>query len=136
MTPDEHSKLVDAMVKAESAGNPKAVSKAGAKGLAQLMDATGEEWSKKLGYAKYDPFDEKQNKHIGGEYLKWLVNKFGGDVKLGLASYNAGIGNVLKALAKAAKAGKSRSFENALAYLPKPEETGPYVKRVMKNYQA
>lgn len=142
--PKEYSKLVEAVIKAESDGKAgakgpdtrgdKVTDADNAKGLMQLMDATGKEWATKLGYAKYDPYDAEQNKAIGSAYLKWLIDKFSGDVELGLAAYNHGIGNVLKKLTLAAKAGNDRSFESIKSSLPK--ETQRYVSKITKNFYA
>ena len=75
--------LVKAVIKVESNFDPRAVSHAGAKGLMQLMDATG----KQLGVA--DPFDAKQNVEGGAAYLRQMLDRFG-DLSLALAAYNAG----------------------------------------------
>jgi soluble lytic murein transglycosylase-like protein len=76
--------LIKAVIMAESRYNPKAISKRGAKGLMQLMPAT----AKSLGVA--DSFDPEDNIYGGALYLKTLIDKFGGDIKLALAAYNAG----------------------------------------------
>ena len=75
--------LVKAMIKVESNFDSRAVSPAGAKGLMQLMDATG----KQLGVA--DPFDPRQNVEGGVAYLRQMLDRYG-DVSLALAAYNAG----------------------------------------------
>jgi soluble lytic murein transglycosylase-like protein len=76
--------LIKAVIMAESRYNPKAISKRGAKGLMQLMPAT----ARSLGVA--DSFDPEDNIYGGSLYLKTLIDKFGGDIKLALAAYNAG----------------------------------------------
>lgn len=83
------SNLIASVIEAESAGDPKAVSKAGAKGLMQLMDTTAGD------YGVTDSFDPRQNIMAGSRFLKRLVDRFG-DVKTALAAYNAGPGNVDK----------------------------------------
>lgn len=122
---------------AESGGNPNAVSPAGAKGAYQIMDATGEELAAKRG-VKYDPFDEEQNKMLAGDYMTQLLTKYGGDKERALMAYNAGMGNVDKAISAA-----SRAFETPTPtpqqigmFLPKPGETVPYVNKVMSGYAA
>jgi soluble lytic murein transglycosylase-like protein len=77
-------RLVDAVVTAESAGNPRAVSRKGAQGLMQLMPQR----SVQLGVS--DPFDPKQNVDGGVRHLRDLLLRFGGNVTLALAAYNAG----------------------------------------------
>lgn len=83
-------KLLQAVAKVESNFNPKAVSKAGASGVMQLMPAT----AKGLGVT--DVFDAKQNINGGAKYLSSLYKKYDRDLDLTLAGYNAGPGNVSK----------------------------------------
>ncbi|PJA26675.1 MAG: hypothetical protein CO189_09620 [candidate division Zixibacteria bacterium CG_4_9_14_3_um_filter_46_8] len=76
--------LIDSVITAESGGNHLAVSNRGAKGLMQLTDST----SQHLGVA--DPFDPNQNIHGGARYLRELLDRYNGDLRLALAAYNAG----------------------------------------------
>ncbi|MEW5762278.1 MAG: lytic transglycosylase domain-containing protein [Bacillota bacterium] len=80
--------LVEAVARAESGLNPRAVSPAGALGLMQLIPGT----ARALGVA--DPFDPVQNVEAGARYLRQLLDRFGGDLRLALAAYNAGPGTV------------------------------------------
>jgi len=82
--------LIEAIIRAESNGDPRAVSSKGAKGLMQLIDTTAAD----MGVA--DTFDVKQNVMGGSKYVKMLLDRFKGDLKLTLAAYNAGPGNVQK----------------------------------------
>lgn len=76
--------LLSAVIAQESAGNQFAVSKAGAKGLMQLMDSTAAE----LGVS--NPFSPEMNIMGGAAYLRFLLDKYNGNEDLALASYNAG----------------------------------------------
>jgi soluble lytic murein transglycosylase-like protein len=76
--------LIRAVVQTESAFDPFAVSKVGALGLMQLMPALASE----LGVL--NPFDPRENIMAGSRYLKALLSDRDGDVRLALASYNAG----------------------------------------------
>jgi hypothetical protein len=82
------TRLVEAIVQAESAGNPTAVSPKGARGLMQLMP----ERAALLGVR--DSFDPHQNVDGGVRHIRDLLQSFGGDVTLALAAYNAGEGAV------------------------------------------
>ncbi len=81
--------LVEAVAWRESGWNTGAVSRAGAQGVMQLMPAT----ARGLGV---DPTDPAQNIRGGAAYLKSMLSRFGGDLSLGLAAYNAGPGAVLR----------------------------------------
>lgn len=104
--------LLAAMVKVESGFDPRAVSSAGAKGLMQLMDGT----AAALGVR--DPFDPAQNLDGGARYFRDLLQRFGGDVRLALAAYNAGPNAVREA-----------------GGIPPYPETQRYVEAVMATWQ-
>lgn len=80
--------LILSVMNAESGYNRMAVSPKGASGLMQLMPAT----ATRLGVRNI--FDPRENVLAGASYLRWLLDRFGGDVRLALAGYNAGEGAV------------------------------------------
>ncbi len=81
------SSVIYAIIKAESNGDPYAVSRAGAKGLMQLTDSTMQDYRVK------EAFDPRENILAGSKYFKDLLERFG-DLRLALAAYNAGPRNV------------------------------------------
>ncbi|HEX9081461.1 MAG TPA: lytic transglycosylase domain-containing protein [Holophagaceae bacterium] len=115
--------LLAAQASAESGFNPQAVSPAGAKGLMQFMDATWSEWG--LGR---DPFDASASLDAGVRYMKSLIARYSGaaePVSLALAAYNAGMGNVDKAI----KATGRTDWAGIQDHLP--AETRAYVPKIL-----
>lgn len=82
--------IVRAIIHAESAYNPNALSRAGAQGLMQLMPAT----ARRFGVS--NAFDASQNIQGGVQYLAWLLKRFNNNLTLAAAGYNAGEGAVDK----------------------------------------
>jgi len=80
--------IVRAIIHAESAYNPNALSRVGAQGLMQLMPAT----ARRFGVS--NSFDAGQNIRGGVQYLAWLLKRFNGNLTLAAAGYNAGEGAV------------------------------------------
>ena len=76
--------LLEAVAQQESALYPCAVSRAGALGLMQLMPATATQ------FGVADPLDPWQSLQGGGQFLKQLLDRYGGDLTLALGAYNAG----------------------------------------------
>ena len=91
--------LVQAVIRAESFFNEKAVSKKGAIGLMQIMPETGSWVAKKLNLENFtseDLFDPEKNIMIGVWYISFLSDKFKGNLDNVIAAYNAGPNNVSK----------------------------------------
>ncbi len=105
-------KLLHAVIQAESAYNPNAVSSAGAVGLMQLMPGTARR------YGVLDRRDAEQNIDGGTRYLKDLMAMFNSNLRLAVAGYNAGEGAVMK-------------FNNTVPPYP---ETQNYVQHVLSLY--
>lgn len=105
--------LLHAVIKAESAYDPKALSRTGARGLMQLMPDTARR------YGVHDSWDPRANLTGGAAYLRDLLVMFEQDLRLALAAYNAGENAVKK-------------FGNQIPPYP---ETQAYVTRVLSYYQ-
>src|SRR5258707_5766399 len=99
--------LLRAVIVVESGFNSRAVSKRGAVGLMQLMPATASP------YGGFNRFDARQNVHGGARYLNFLIDRFGHDVRLALAAYNAGEEAVQR------NGGKIPPFSETMAYVPR-----------------
>jgi soluble lytic murein transglycosylase-like protein len=106
------TKLIRGVIEQESAFHPCAVSSKGAKGLMQLMPATIEQ------FKVDDVFDPQQNIEAGATFLRQLLDKYKGDLKLALAAYNAGATAVDKT-----------------GGIPDIKETQDYVAAIMKKVQ-
>ena len=102
------ARLVQAVVEAESAYSPCAVSPVGAMGLMQLMPATADSLQVS------DPYDPNQNITAGTQYLKQMLERYGGDIAKALAAYNAGPARV-----------------DAAGGVPAIPETQEYVRKIM-----
>ena len=85
-----HPALIAAIIEAESNFNPRAHSRAGAKGLMQISPLT----ERHLGLK--NAWDPRENVAAGSRYLRGLVDRFDGDTRLAIAAYNAGPGAVLR----------------------------------------
>lgn len=105
--------LVHAVVRAESAYDPNAVSSAGAVGLMQLMPATARQFGVK------NRRDPTQNLLGGSRFLRYLLQKFDNDLTLALAAYNAGEGAVMRYGRR----------------IPPYRETQNYVRKVLAFYR-
>lgn len=106
--------LIKAVIKAESNFNHQAVSRAGAKGLMQLMPQTASALKVE------DVFHPGDNIEGGARYLRYLLNLYKGNLTLALAAYNAGEGAVAK-------------YNYGV---PPYRETQNYVRRVLTLYES
>ena len=106
------SRLLKAMIKAESDFDPRAVSRKGAMGLMQIMP----ENFKMLNLE--NPFDPWQNIRAGAQYFQKMYERFNGKLALSLAAYNAGPTAV-----------------DRYKRIPPYQETEEYVRRVLRYYR-
>jgi soluble lytic murein transglycosylase-like protein len=104
--------LLRAVIVVESGFNPRAVSRKGALGLMQLMPATAAR------FGATNALDPRQNVTAGARYLKFLLDRFGHNVRLALAAYNAG----------------EEAVERNGGQIPPFTETMVYVPKVLKFY--
>ena len=105
--------LLLAVMKAESSFNPTAVSKAGAVGLMQLIPETA------IRHGVHNLYDANDNITGGAKHLRYLLDRFHGNIRLALAAYNAGERKV-----------------DRYRQIPPYKETQDYVKRVLVYYSS
>ena len=103
--------LLKAVIKVESDFNPRAVSRAGALGLMQIMPVNAK------AFGMRDPFDPRENILTGTQYFRELLEQFNGKLQLALAAYNAG-----------------PTVVNKYNSIPPIKETEDYVEQVMKYF--
>ncbi len=117
--------LIMGLIHQESYFNPNAKSAVGAIGLMQLMPATGKELARQLGISSHLS-DPKTNIRLGTAHFRMLVNLFGGNTELAIASYNAGQGRVLQWR----RAAPHSPMDELIESIPF-RETRTYVKHVV-----
>ncbi len=105
-------RLLKAIITVESCFDARAVSRAGAHGLMQLMPGTARS------YGVYNRFDPYQNLKAGTQHFRELMDKYKNNLRLALAAYNAGAHNVKK-----------------YKGIPPFRETRNYVKKVMEYFE-
>ena len=141
--PDHDWRLLKAQLWQESRLKPNAVSPVGAQGIAQFMPDTWEEWSKKAGYGlEITPFDVEAAIDVSAMYMAYQVESWHWPrpdidrICLAMASYNAGLGNILDAQRRA---GDPSSYSEIIEKLPSvtgdhSAETIDYVKKILFFY--
>lgn len=125
--------LVKAVIRAESAGNPYAVSRSGARGLMQLMPATAREVAEKHSVRYRGPddlFDPDTNIRLGTLYLAWLRKLFRDDPWLYIAAYNAGPGAVERLRLRNPELSSEELIRTCA-----PAETRAYVPTVLRYWR-
>ena len=105
--------LLLAIMKAESSFNPTVISKAGAVGLMQLVPETA------IRHGVRNLYDTNENITGGAKHLRYLLDRFHGNIRLALASYNAGERTV-----------------DRYGQIPPYKETQDYVKKVLVYYRS
>lgn len=138
--PDWDWRLLKAQFYQESLLDPTAKSSAGAMGLAQFMPGTWQDMIRELRLIpSASPYDPEQAVHAGAYYMAKLIGTWRAERPemdrycLALASYNAGIGNVLEAQRAA---GGKNAYADIIAGLPhvtgtRSHETVTYVRRIL-----
>jgi soluble lytic murein transglycosylase len=120
--------LIAAVIYAESKFEPRP-SSAGAQGLMQILPETAYYLARLSGGRSFKASDLSRpdvNVAYGSYYLRYLLDRYGGDEMLAVAAYNGGLSNVDRWVARARSAGRSLSVQE----IPFPE-TRAYVERVL-----
>ena len=94
----------------------------GAQGITQVLPKVGKDPG--FGVEPLKDKSEAEYLRFGRDYLKAMLKEFGGDYEKALAAYNAGVGNVKRAITKGGEDWKN--------YLPKKEETLPYIEKILR----
>jgi soluble lytic murein transglycosylase len=125
--------LVASLIRQESLWEPKALSPAGARGLMQVMPATGRELARNAGLVGFDAdqlFDPATNVRLGVRHLASQIRRFDGDVVRTLAAYNAG-GTPVRRWVQQAGTADPELFTERIGYA----ETRDYVRVIQRNVE-
>ena len=118
--------LLNALMVAESGGNPNAVSSAGAEGAYQIMPSTAADPGFGVSPMEGSRFDPEASRGFARQYLQAMIDRYDGDIEAALIAYNAGATNADRFIA----AGRDYSV------LPQAAQTEPYVRKIMGQMQA
>lgn len=113
--------LLDALMIAESGGDPRAVSRAGAEGAYQIMPSTAAQPGFGVQPMEGSRFDPEASRKFARQYLQAMIDRYDGDIEAALIAYNAGAGNADKFVAA------DRDYD----VLPQTMQTQPYVDKIM-----
>ena len=127
-----HPAYIAAIVLNESSYDPSAVSSADARGLMQLLPASGEWIAPKIGLKDYTDdvlYDADTNLRMGAWYIGYLCDQFAGDPILVACAYHAGAGNVKNWIKNYSTDGKTLTYDQ-IPY----ENTRSYARKVVNSY--
>jgi len=117
--------LLTALMIAESGGDPRAVSAAGAEGAYQIMPSTAENPGFGVNPMEGSRFDPEASRKFARDYLQAMIDRYDGDIEAALIAYNAGAGNADKFVAG------GRDYD----VLPQTMQTQPYVSKIMSQLE-
>ena len=126
--------LVYSLIREESRYNPNAVSSSNARGLMQLISGTANDSAREVGIQQYSfnkLFEPEVNVELGSFYLRKVLDRYNGEIPLGLASYNAGPNRVAEWVDSIGY----YKFDEFIEKIP-ITETRNYVKRILRSYGA
>ena len=126
--------LVYSLIREESRFNEYAVSSSNARGLMQLIRGTANDSAREVGRYPFNfdmLFDPDVNVELGSFYLRKVLNRYNGEIPLGLASYNAGPGRVSEWVDEIGY----YNYDEFIEQIP-ITETRNYVKRILRSYGA
>tara|TARA_R110002050_G_scaffold173319_2_gene305473 strand:- start:828 stop:3698 length:2871 start_codon:yes stop_codon:yes gene_type:complete len=113
--------LLDALMVAESGGDPNAISSVGAEGAYQIMPSTAAQPGFGVSPMEGSRFDSDASRSFAREYLQAMIDRYDGDIEAALIAYNAGAGNADKFISA------GRDYE----VLPLAMQTQPYVRKIL-----
>lgn len=125
--------LIYSIIRAESFYDENAISSKGACGLMQITPDTANWIAEKMGledFSQEDLFEPEKNIMMGVWYFKYLLDRFGGDLRVAIAAYNAGPTNASKWLLREDLSSDGKTLDE----IPF-EETRKYEQKIMNSYE-